>query len=59
MQYEKFHVTDVLVIMVLGIALIMAIFYRMNELSMSIGSGLIGYIGGTARSITTTKNEKE
>lgn len=49
MIFEKINVTDLAVIIVLGIALILAIYYRMNELSMSIASGMIGYIGGASR----------
>lgn len=49
MNYEKINITDTLVIAGLLIVLTMAVFYRQTELSMSIASGLIGYIGGSAR----------
>ena len=57
-QFEKINIGDLIVISVLGIALIMAIFLRDTQLSMSIASGLLGYIGGTVRSNITNKNEK-
>lgn len=53
--YEKVNITDLVVIAVLGIALLMAIFYKMNELSMSIASGMIGYMAKTA----SLSNERE
>lgn len=46
LQCERLNITDLAVIIVLGTALIMAIFYNLNELAMSIASGMIGYIGG-------------
>jgi len=47
--FEKVNIPDCLVIIGLVTALIMAIFYNLNELAMSIASGLLGYIGGTAK----------
>lgn len=58
MIFEQIKITDVLVIAGLIVALLMAIFYHMNELAMSIASGMIGYIGGSAKSIPY-KNEKK
>lgn len=56
---EKISIPDVLTVAGLLVALILAIFYGMNELAMSIASGLLGYIGG---SVKTTRggdiNEK-
>lgn len=56
---EKISIPDVLTVAGLLAALILAIFYGMNELAMSIASGLLGYIGG---SVKTTRggdiNEK-
>ena len=54
---EKINVTDMLVILTLAAALILAIFYALNELAMSIASGLLGYIGGTVKSATTRKDD--
>jgi len=48
--FEKVNIPDCMVIIGLVAALILAIFYGLNELAMSIASGLLGYIGGTVRS---------
>jgi urea transporter len=56
---DKINIVDLTVIIGLVIALIMAIFYAMNELAMSIASGLLGYIGGTVKSATQTKGEEK
>nr|DAR40917.1 MAG TPA: hypothetical protein [Bacteriophage sp.] len=37
----------------------MAIFYNLNELAMSIASGLLGYIGGTVKSAVHQKGEEK
>ena len=58
-MFEKVNIPDCLVIIGLVTALIMAIFYSMNELAMSIASGLLGYIGGTVKSATQTKGEEK
>jgi hypothetical protein len=52
---DKINVADCLVIMGLVAALILAIFFGLNELSMSIASGLLGYIGGNIKTAATTK----
>lgn len=52
MHLEKINIVDLSVIIGLVAALMLAIFYAMNELAMSIASGLLGYIGG---SVKTTK----
>lgn len=44
---NKYITTDELVAIFLGIALLAAIFYGSSELSTSIASGLIGYMGRT------------
>lgn len=54
---EKINVPDVLTVAGLLVALIMSIFYGVNELAMSIASGLLGYIGGTVKSATTRKDD--
>lgn len=56
---EKISISDVLTIVGLVAALIMSIFYDMNELAMSIASGLLGYIGGNIKTATTNKKESE
>ncbi len=47
-----------MVILTLGIALILAIFINLNELAMSIASGLLGYIGGNVKSAANKKEDK-
>ncbi|NMK39825.1 hypothetical protein HG933_10700 [Megasphaera elsdenii] len=54
---DKINIVDLTVIIGLVTALIMAIFYALNELAMSIASGLLGYIGGTVKSATTRKDD--
>lgn len=58
MQVEKINISDCLVIIGLVIALVLAIFYAMHELAMSIASGLLGYIGGTVKSVASKGEEK-
>ena len=57
MTFAKLDIIDLVVIAVLGGALIMAIVHKMNELAMSIASGMIGYIGAANRNDTSTKEE--
>lgn len=57
MMFEKINIADCIVIIGLISALVMAIFYGLNELAMSIASGLLGYIGGNVKS-SVTKGEK-
>ena len=56
-MFDKINIADCLVIIGLVSALVLAIFYEMNELAMSIASGLLGYIGGTVKSATTRKDD--
>lgn len=56
-MFEKVNIPDCIVIIGLVTALIMAIFYTLNELAMSIASGLLGYIGGTVKSAVHQKGE--
>lgn len=56
---EKINIVDLTVIIGLVVALVLAIFYGLNELAMSIASGLLGYIGGTVKSATQTKGEEK
>lgn len=54
---DKINIADCLVIIGLVTALVLAIFYAMDELAMSIASGLLGYIGGTVKSATARKDD--
>ena len=56
-MFEKVNIPDCLVIIGLVTALIMAIFYNLNELGLSIASGLLGYIGGTVKSAANQNGE--
>lgn len=57
---EKINVPDVIVVVALSAALIISIHGGLNELSMSIASGLLGYIGGAAKNnIGSNKSDKE
>lgn len=58
-MFEKVNIADCLVIIGLVTALILTIFYALNELAMSIASGLLGYIGGTVKSATQMKGEEK
>lgn len=49
-QFEKINLENILVIIALSASLIMAIFYGLDNLAMSIVTGLLGYIGGTIKS---------
>lgn len=59
MQIDKVNITDCIVVAGLVAALIMTIFYNLNELSMSIASGLLGYIGGNVKSAMQVKGEEK
>lgn len=52
---DKINIADCMVIIGLVVALVLAIFYAMNELAMSIASGLLGYIGGNIKTATTNR----
>lgn len=58
-MFEKVNIPDCIVIIGLVTALITAIFYTLNELAMSIASGLLGYIGGTVKSAVHQKGEEK
>ena len=53
------NIPDCIVIIGLVTALILAIFYALNELAISIASGLLGYIGGTVKSAVHQKGEEK
>jgi hypothetical protein len=54
-QFEKVSLTDVIVVVALSLALLLAIFYGQKELAMSIASGLLGYIGGSVKNSMAKK----
>ena len=58
-MFEKVNIPDCIVIIGLVTALILAIFYTLNELAMSIASGLLGYIGGTVKTAVHQKGEEK
>ena len=58
-MFEKVNIPDCIVIIGLVTELILAIFYTLNELAMSIASGLLGYIGGTVKSAVHQKGEEK
>lgn len=58
-MFEKVNIPDCIVIIGLVTALILAIFYTLNELAISIASGLLGYIGGTLKSAVHQKREEK
>lgn len=58
-MFEKVNIPDCIVIIGLVMALILAIFYTLNELAMSIASGLLGYIGGTVKTAVHQKGEEK
>jgi hypothetical protein len=58
-MFEKINIPDCMVIIGLVAALVMAIFYSLNELAMSIASGLLGYIGGTVKSAAQMKGDEK
>ena len=51
-QFDKINIADMVVIVALSISLFASIYHSQNELSMSIASGLLGYIGGASKHIT-------
>ena len=55
---ERINVTDLVVVVALSAALIIAIYSNLNELSMSIASGLLGYIGGAGKHHVEKRGEK-
>ena len=57
-NYERVNVGDLVVILALSIALMASLFKGQAELSMSIASGLLGYIGGAGKHTAEKKGEK-
>lgn len=58
-QIEKLNVNQIIVILALSISLLIAVCNGMNELSMSIASGFLGYIGGTHLARTSQNTEED
>ena len=50
-QFDKINIADMVVIVALSIVLFTSVWLNQNELSMSIASGLLGYIGGASKHI--------
>ena len=50
-QFDKINIADMVVIVALSIALFTSVWLNQNELSMSIASGLLGYMGGASKHI--------
>lgn len=48
-EFEKIDVENILVILALSVSLIMAVLSHMDNLAMSIVTGLLGYIGGAIK----------
>ena len=50
-QFDKINIADMVVIVALSIALFASVWVNQNELSMSIASGVLGYIVGASKHI--------
>ena len=50
-QFDRINIADMVVIVALSIAMFTSVWLNQNELSMSIASGLLGYIGGASKHI--------
>ncbi len=59
MQFEKLDIVYLVVVVGLCIGLIMAIFYDKSELSTNIAVGLLGWLGGAAKTAITNKGENK
>lgn len=47
LEFDRLDITDFIIILALSIGLVMAIYLEQKELSMSIVSGMFGYVGGS------------
>lgn len=56
---EKINITEVVAVVGLVATLIISVLHGMDELAMSIGSGLVGYIGGNAKTAVTKRGDNE
>lgn len=59
MNIDRINIADLMVIAGLVISLVMAILFSLNELAMSIASGLLGYIGGAKTAVHKTERSDE
>ena len=59
MNIDRINIADLMVIAGLVISLVMAILFNLNELAMSIASGLLGYIGGAKTAIHKSERSDE
>lgn len=59
MNIDKVNVADLVVITGLVAALVMAILFSLNELAMSIASGLLDYIGGAKTAVHKSERSDE
>lgn len=58
LDVDKVNVGDLIVILALSITMFASVWFGMNELSMSIASGLLGYIGGATKHVSTNRRKK-
>lgn len=56
---EKINITEVVAVVGLVATLIISVLHGKNEFAMSIGSGLVGYIGGNAKTAVTKRGDNE
>ena len=47
LEFDRIDLTDFVIIVALSIGLIMSVYLGQKELSMSIVSGMFGYVGGS------------
>lgn len=59
MNIDRINIADLVVITGLVVALVMAILFGLNELAMSIASGLLGYIGGAKTAVHKEKGDED
>ena len=59
LDVDKVNIGDLVVILALSITMFASVWFGMNELSMSIASGLLGYIGGTTKHISTNRRKSK
>lgn len=55
LEFDRLDITDLVIILALSIGLIMAVYLEQKELSMSIVSGMFGYVGGSYTKQGSTK----
>lgn len=56
MKFDTINIQELTVIVICGVGLVSAICFGRNDLAMAIGSGLVGYLGGSKS--TTTQNKE-